>query len=44
MAGLIDGHIHLNIGGAQAAYELPIPPSADVDEVCWTIFHFFFTE
>lgn len=33
MPGLIDNHIHLNVGGAQAAFELPIPPWEGIDEI-----------
>jgi predicted amidohydrolase YtcJ len=33
MPGLIDGHAHLNLGGGQAAFELPILPSDGIDEV-----------
>lgn len=34
MPGLVDGHIHLHLGGSQAAFELPIPPGEDVDAIC----------
>ena len=33
MPGLIDGHVHLNLGGGQAAFELPLLPTDGVDEV-----------
>ena len=33
LPGLIDGHVHLNLGGGQAAYELPLLPTDGVDEV-----------
>ena len=33
MPGLIDGHVHLNLGGGQAAFELPLLPSDGIDEI-----------
>lgn len=33
MPGLIDGHVHLNLGGSQAAFELPLEPTDDLDAV-----------
>ncbi|KAI9016623.1 putative TIM-barrel fold metal-dependent hydrolase [Hyaloraphidium curvatum] len=33
MPGLADGHIHFNLGGSQAAYELPISPLADIQGI-----------
>lgn len=32
--GLCDVHTHLGLGGGQAAWELPIAPTATVDEIC----------
>ncbi|WP_380173707.1 amidohydrolase [Kineococcus sp. DHX-1] len=31
--GLVDGHIHLNLGGSQSRWELPVSPDADLDGV-----------
>ncbi|HEY3480807.1 MAG TPA: amidohydrolase family protein, partial [Streptomyces sp.] len=31
--GLIDGHVHLNLGGSQAAFELPLLPTDDLAEI-----------
>lgn len=31
--GLIDGHVHLNLGGSQAAFELPLAPTDDLDAI-----------
>lgn len=33
LPGLIDGHVHLNLGGGQAAFELPLLPTDGVDEL-----------
>jgi predicted amidohydrolase YtcJ len=33
MPGLVDGHVHLNLGGSQAAFELPLLPSDGIDEI-----------
>ncbi|TDC93491.1 amidohydrolase [Saccharopolyspora aridisoli] len=33
MPGLIDGHVHLNLGGSQAAFELPLAPTDDLDTI-----------
>lgn len=33
MPGLIDGHVHLNLGGSQAAFELPLLPTDELDTV-----------
>jgi predicted amidohydrolase YtcJ len=33
MPGLVDGHVHLNLGGSQAAFELPLLPTDGVDEI-----------
>src|SRR5256714_4243821 len=30
MPGLIDGHVHLNLGGGQAAFELPLLPTDEL--------------
>lgn len=29
LPGLVDGHVHLNLGGSQAAFELPLLPADD---------------
>lgn len=31
--GLIDGHLHLSLGGTQLAHELPLDPSDDADAI-----------
>ncbi|MEU8639169.1 amidohydrolase [Amycolatopsis sp. NPDC048633] len=31
--GLIDGHVHLNLGGSQAAFELPLLPTDDLPTI-----------
>lgn len=33
MPGLIDGHIHLHLGGTQLAWELPLLPTDDADAI-----------
>ncbi|TWH72751.1 amidohydrolase [Modestobacter roseus] len=33
LPGLVDGHVHLNLAGAQAAFELPLLPTDTLDEV-----------
>ncbi|MGY1643282.1 amidohydrolase [Geodermatophilus sp. SYSU D00703] len=33
LPGLVDGHVHLNLGGSQAAFELPLLPTDGVDEI-----------
>src|SRR4051812_16739212 len=33
MPGLVDGHVHLNLGGSQAAFELPLLPTDGVEEI-----------
>ncbi|MCZ2816292.1 amidohydrolase [Modestobacter sp. VKM Ac-2984] len=33
LPGLVDGHVHLNLAGAQAAFELPLLPSDSLEEV-----------
>ncbi|MEZ0163652.1 amidohydrolase [Kineococcus sp. LSe6-4] len=33
LPGLVDAHIHLNLGGAQARWEMPLAPTAALEEV-----------
>ncbi|WP_148573871.1 amidohydrolase [Nocardioides caldifontis] len=33
MPGLVDGHVHLNLAGAQAKFELPLLPTDGIDEI-----------
>jgi predicted amidohydrolase YtcJ len=33
MPGLIDGHVHLNLGGSQAAFELPLLPTDGIGKI-----------
>lgn len=33
LPGLVDAHIHLNLGGAQARWEMPLAPTATLPEV-----------
>lgn len=33
MPGLIDGHLHLSLGGTQLAHELPLNPTDDADAI-----------
>ncbi|OMQ15255.1 hypothetical protein A7K94_0210820 [Modestobacter sp. VKM Ac-2676] len=33
LPGLVDGHVHLNLAGAQAAFELPLLPTDTLEEV-----------
>lgn len=33
MPGLVDGHVHLHLGGSQTAFELPLLPTDDLDAV-----------
>ncbi|KAB1643413.1 amidohydrolase [Gulosibacter chungangensis] len=33
LPGLIDGHLHLNLGGTQLAFELPLDPNDDADTI-----------
>ncbi|WP_406691228.1 amidohydrolase [Saccharopolyspora sp. ID03-671] len=33
MPGLIDGHVHLGLGGSQAAFELPLDATDDLDAI-----------
>jgi predicted amidohydrolase YtcJ len=33
MPGLVDGHVHLNLGGSQAAFELPLLPGDGLDAI-----------
>ncbi|MGO1543532.1 MAG: amidohydrolase [Gulosibacter sp.] len=33
MPGLIDGHLHLSLGGTQLAHELPLDPTDDADAI-----------
>ncbi|GAA2360793.1 amidohydrolase [Saccharopolyspora halophila] len=33
MPGLVDGHVHLHLGGSQAAFELPLLPTDDLDAI-----------
>ena len=33
LPGLVDGHVHLNLGGSQAAFELPLLPADDRETV-----------
>ncbi|MEZ0164367.1 amidohydrolase [Kineococcus sp. LSe6-4] len=35
--GLVDGHIHLNLGGSQARWEMPVSPDADLEAVLETV-------